>query len=147
MQSKSLLVFPTSRAIRNYVTHDSSNRLLTPLLSIDDFFLKSITIGHDSFIDEEHRFLLLKEATEIKNFKALGISNHFNDFIKQSEYIFRFFNELSAENIAFDAIKKAANGDNVFSPEMTARLVQSLISPAAPPKKCSKAPAKTCCPS
>lgn len=33
-----------------------------------------------------------------------------------------------------DAIKKAANGDNVFSPEMTARLVQSLISPAAPPK-------------
>ena len=31
-----------------------------------------------------------------------------------------------------DAIKKAANGDNVFSPEMTARLVQSLIQPATP---------------
>ncbi|MDO5069395.1 response regulator [Neisseria sp. Dent CA1/247] len=31
-----------------------------------------------------------------------------------------------------DAIKKAAAGDNVFSPEMTARLVQSLIRPAAP---------------
>ena len=31
-----------------------------------------------------------------------------------------------------DAIKKAANGDNVFSPEMTARLVQSLISPNTP---------------
>ena len=30
-----------------------------------------------------------------------------------------------------DAIKKAANGDNVFSPEMTARLVQSLIQPQA----------------
>jgi RecB family exonuclease/sulfur carrier protein ThiS len=107
MQSKSLLVFPTSRAIRNHVTHDSSNRLLIPHLSIDDFFLKSITIGHCSFIDEEHRFLLLKEATDIKNFSALGISNNFNDFIKQSEYIFRFFNELSAENIAFDVIKKA----------------------------------------
>lgn len=107
MQSKSLLVFPTSRAIRNHVTHDNSNRLLIPHLSIDDFFLKSITIGHCSFIDEEHRFLLLKEATDIKNFNVLGISNNFNDFIKQSEYIFRFFNELSAENIAFDAIKKA----------------------------------------
>ncbi len=107
MQSKSLLVFPTSRAIRNYVTHDSSNRLLTPLLSIDDFFLKSITIGHCSFIDEEHRFLLLKESTHIKNFNKLGISNNFIDFIKQSEYIFRFFNELSAENIAIDSIKKA----------------------------------------
>lgn len=31
-----------------------------------------------------------------------------------------------------DAIKKAANGDNVFSPEMTARLVQSLIQPNEP---------------
>ena len=28
-----------------------------------------------------------------------------------------------------DAVKKAAAGDNVFSPEMTARLVQSLIRP------------------
>ena len=31
-----------------------------------------------------------------------------------------------------DAIKKAATGDNVFSPEMTARLVQSLIRPHNP---------------
>jgi RecB family exonuclease len=107
MQSKTLLVFPTSRAIRNYIANDSSNRLLLPLLSIDEFFLKSIDVGSYSFIDEEHRFLLLKEATQIKNFNKLGISNNFNDFIKQSEYIFRFFNELSAENIVFEAIKKA----------------------------------------
>ena len=32
-----------------------------------------------------------------------------------------------------DAIRKAAEGDNVFSPEMTARLVQSLIQPNTPP--------------
>ncbi|STZ75759.1 response regulator [Bergeriella denitrificans] len=31
-----------------------------------------------------------------------------------------------------DSIRKAVEGDNVFSPEMTSRLVQSLISPAAP---------------
>ena len=31
-----------------------------------------------------------------------------------------------------DSIRKAVDGDNVFSPEMTTRLVQSLISPAAP---------------
>lgn len=30
------------------------------------------------------------------------------------------------------SIRKAANGDNVFSPEMTAHLVQSLITPAQP---------------
>lgn len=31
-----------------------------------------------------------------------------------------------------DSIRRAVDGDNVFSPEMTSRLVQSLISPAAP---------------
>ena len=31
-----------------------------------------------------------------------------------------------------DSIRKAVDGDNVFSPEMTTRLVQSLISPSAP---------------
>lgn len=31
-----------------------------------------------------------------------------------------------------DSIRKAVDGDNVFSPEMTSRLVQSLISPATP---------------
>lgn len=31
-----------------------------------------------------------------------------------------------------DSIRKAVDGDNVFSPEMTTRLVQSLISPTSP---------------
>ena len=31
-----------------------------------------------------------------------------------------------------DGIRKAVDGDNVFSPEMTTRLVQSLISPVSP---------------
>ena len=36
-------------------------------------------------------------------------------------------------NFLVDAIRKAAEGDNVFSPEMTARLVQSLIQPNTTP--------------
>ena len=42
-------------------------------------------------------------------------------------------NNINADFL-LDSIRKAVDGDNVFSPEMTARLVQSLISPAAPPK-------------
>ncbi len=41
-----------------------------------------------------------------------------------------FLKNINADFLV-DAIKKAANGDNVFSPEMTARLVQSLIQPQA----------------
>lgn len=107
MHSNILHVFPTSRAIRTYISQDESNRLLYPLLSIDEFFFKSIDVGNLSFIDEEHQFLLLKEATQVKNFNKLGISNNFNDFLKQSEYILRFFNELNAENISIQSIKKA----------------------------------------
>ena len=35
-------------------------------------------------------------------------------------------------DVLLDSIRKAVDGDNVFSPEMTTRLVQSLISPASP---------------
>ena len=38
-----------------------------------------------------------------------------------------------------NAIAKAANGDSVFSPEMTAHLVQSLISPAVQEEKPAEA--------
>lgn len=107
MPSKHLLVFPTSRAIRAYVNNFNENRLLPTLLSIDELFFKSITVGNRQFIDEEHQFLFLKESTNIKNFSKLGISNNFNDFIKQSNYIFRFFSELSAEKVSIETIQSA----------------------------------------
>ena len=40
-------------------------------------------------------------------------------------------NNINADFL-LDSIRKAVDGDNVFSPEMTTRLVQSLISPASP---------------
>ncbi len=107
MQYKKLFVFPTSRAIRNFISQDNSNRLLHPTLTIDDLIFKSINIGNLNYIDEERRFLFLKESTNVKEFEKLGILNNFNDFINQSEYIFRFFGELSAENIEFSSIQKA----------------------------------------
>ena len=36
------------------------------------------------------------------------------------------------QTVLIDAVKKAYHGDNIFSPEMTARLVQSLIRPHQP---------------
>lgn len=105
MQSKKLLVFPTSRAIRSYISKNDTNRFLPYLITIGDFFKKSIHVQNLKLIDDEHRFLLLKESTNIKNFSKLGISNTFNDFMKQSEYIFRFFNEISAEKVAIEDIQ------------------------------------------
>ena len=47
-------------------------------------------------------------------------------------------------NFLIDAIGKAANGDNVFSPEMMACMVQSLIRPAQPATPSLRANSKCC---
>ena len=63
---KKLLVFPTSRAIRDYINSiKGENRLLPFLLTIDEFFKKSIIFDNLKYCEEEQRVLFLNEA--IKN--------------------------------------------------------------------------------
>jgi len=105
-QSKKLIVFPTSRAIRESIKERSNENLLLPShLTIDEFFKKSISISNKKFIDEEQRFLYLKDASDINRLKKLGISNNFTTFLKQSDYLFRFFGELASENVSIDNIE------------------------------------------
>jgi len=106
LTNKKLLVFPTSRAIRDFIKKEkNSNKLLPSFLTIDEFLKKSISIFDKRFIDEEERFLFLKEASNIKLLDKLGISNNFTSFLKQSDYLFRFFGELSSEKISINDIK------------------------------------------
>jgi len=102
-----LLVFPTSRSIREYINNISSDVLLPTILTIDEFFSKSISVDGYTFIDEDQRFLYLKEAIKIKNFSRLGLSSNFSEFLKQSDYIFRFFGELAHEMVNIQTLKEA----------------------------------------
>ena len=53
-----LLVFPTSRSIRSYISKQKENNSLLPsILTIDEFFKKSIVLRNKKYIDEEQRFL------------------------------------------------------------------------------------------
>lgn len=106
MQSKQkLIVFPTSRAIREYIQHEKQQNTLLPFcLTIDDFFKKSFTYSHKKLIDEEQKLLFLKESINFDDFKKLGISSKFTHFLKQSDYIFRFFSEVSSEKIDIESI-------------------------------------------
>jgi inactivated superfamily I helicase len=58
MQSKSkLLVFPTSRSIREYIDlQKESNILLPSILTMDQLFKKSLIFKNKKNIDEEERF-------------------------------------------------------------------------------------------
>lgn len=98
MQSKKLLVFPTSRSLREYLESlKDTNQILPKIITIGDFFQKAINIGSYKFCDSELRTLYLNQAILNVDFKSLGLSSDFNSFLKQSEYIFRFFDELSSE--------------------------------------------------
>jgi len=97
---KKLLVFPTSRAIRSYIQDEKgSNKLLPFTLTIDEFLKKSIVLSNKKYIEEEQRFLFLKEAIKNVNIAKLGISDNFTKFLKQNDYIYRFLLELASEKV------------------------------------------------
>ncbi len=103
--NKKLVIYPTSRSIREYInTQKSLNTLLPKILTIDEFLKKSINLNDKKYIDEEERFLYLTQAVKSVNLNALGISSNFIQFIKQSEYIYRFFLELASENVSIDEL-------------------------------------------
>ena len=102
--NKKLLVFPTSRAIREYLKNiKDENTLLPTFLTIDEFLKKTLYFDDKQLIDEEQRFLYLKEACNIKELETLGFSNEFSFFFKQSDYLFRFFGEIASEQIDIDS--------------------------------------------
>jgi inactivated superfamily I helicase/RecB family exonuclease len=108
MQFKqTLLVFPTSRSIRSYISlNKDTNSLLPSILTIDELFKKAIILKNKKYIDEEQRFLYLKESIKNTNIEKLGISDNFSTFLKQNDYIYRFFLELSSEKVSIEDIKK-----------------------------------------
>lgn len=109
---KKLLVFPTSRAIRDYISKQkSSNTLLPFILTIDEFLKKSISLSNLKYCEEEHRVLFLNEAIKNIDIKKLGISDNFTKFLKQSDYIYRFFLELASEKVEIEEIQNVDTYD------------------------------------
>ena len=110
-----LLVFPTSRSIRSYIALEKQNNLLLPVtLTIDEFFKKSIVLENKKYIDEEQRFLFLKESIKNIDISKLGISDNFTKFLKQNDYIYRFFLELASEKIELENIKNVDTYDYYY---------------------------------
>jgi hypothetical protein len=105
--NKKLLVFPTSRSIREYLKNlKNSNTLLPTCLTINEFLNKSLYLEDKIFIDEEQRFLYLKEAANIEELSRLGFSNEFRFFMNQSEFLFRFFGEIASEHVDIETISQ-----------------------------------------
>jgi len=91
-------IFPTHRAVRSfYASFSSQDTFLPKAMSIAEFFKKALIVEGKVQAEEEMRLLLMQQAVAFDAFETLNIPQHFMAFVKNASYVFRFFEELSAE--------------------------------------------------
>lgn len=103
---QSLAIFPTSRAIRNALDGCSEGFLPT-FMGMSDFLDRVILTENVIIPDNDLRLLGLYEASDFSSFLSLHIERNFFTFIQNSQYIFRFFEELSGEMVDIAALENA----------------------------------------
>ena len=92
------IVLPSARALRHEQLLQESQTLFLPdYITMSDFIAKLSLVKGYTYLDEDGRTLLLLEASDFQAFAALQIERNFFTFTKNSAYIFKFFEELSAE--------------------------------------------------
>ena len=101
-------IFPTSRAQREfYSSFLDTNQLLPKAMSISELISNSTVVAEKSMADADTRVLIMQEASDFETFKDLKIDREFLSFIKNSTYLFRFFEELAIENVPIDDLELA----------------------------------------
>ena len=91
-------VLPSARAIRHEQLQIQSDTLFLPnYITMSEFISKLCIVENYKKLDDDSRVLLLLEASNFKEFQSLQIERNFFTFTKNSSYIFKFFEELSAE--------------------------------------------------
>ena len=100
---KTLHIYPTSRAIRNERENQKNeNALLPTLMRIDEFENRAVLLPDLAMVDALQRTLFLQEAANFDAFDSLKINRELVRFFTKSDAIFKFFEELSHEEVTFD---------------------------------------------
>jgi len=103
-----LEVFATSRAVRSfYDTFSDATTLLPKAITIAELEQKAVLVPRLCLVDEDMRVLLMQEASRFTQFELLHIEREFFTFLKNSTYLFRFFEELSHEKVALETLMQA----------------------------------------
>ena len=103
--NKKTIVLPSARAIRHEQFQIESQTLFLPnFITMSEFISKLCVVENFKILDDDSRVLLLLEASNFKEFESLQIERNFFTFTKNSSYIFKFFEELSAELYNMDEL-------------------------------------------
>ncbi|WP_294960803.1 PD-(D/E)XK nuclease family protein [Sulfurimonas sp.] len=96
--NETTIILPSARAIRHEQLKIEHSTLFLPnYLTMSEFISKLCIVKDFKMTDEDSRVLLLLEASDFNSFDSLQIQRNFFTFTKNSSYIFKFFEELSAE--------------------------------------------------
>jgi inactivated superfamily I helicase/RecB family exonuclease len=103
-----LHIYPTSRVLRTISsTHKEQNVLLPAFMRMDEFEQRAILVKNRIQIDPLQRILLLREAAKFEAFDTLNVNLDLVRFFTKSDVIFKFFEELAAENVNFETLAEA----------------------------------------
>ena len=103
-----LHIYPTSRALRTVSTqHKKLNGFLPTLMRMDEFEQRAILLENTMQIDPLQRILLLREAAKFEAFEDLKVDISLVRFFTKSDALFKFFEELAAEQIDFMTLAQA----------------------------------------
>lgn len=103
---RTCVVFPTSRAIRNAL-EGCEEGFLPTFMGMSDFLDRAVLTESVIIPDDDLRLLGLHKASDFSSFASLQIERNFFTFIQNSQYIFRFFEELSGEMVDISALENA----------------------------------------
>lgn len=102
--NRECIVYPTSRCIREYLS-ESVESFLPHTMTMGEFLSRVYVAVGKIIPDEDLRLLAMHEASDFSAFAALNIERNFFSFIQNSEYLFRFFEELSSEQVSVETLQ------------------------------------------
>lgn len=98
------IVYPTARCIREAVA-ESTVSFLPQRMTMGEFLSRAYVAEGKIIPDDDLRLLAMHEASDFSGFSALNIERNFFSFIQNSEYLFRFFEELSSEQVSLETLQ------------------------------------------
>lgn len=95
-----LFVLPTSRAKREFAK--KSVGCLHKTLTIQELEERAVYLDDGVFVDDTLRLLLLRKASDFKEYEQLNIDREFLVFLEHAPFFLKFYDELFSEKVSLD---------------------------------------------
>lgn len=105
---KNLLVFTTSRKVREFYANLSDSLVINEAITLENFLSKVVYVENLAMANEYQSFVIMQKASQkVANLTdKLGINPNFLVFLKNKEYLFGFYKELKRERVCISKLNQ-----------------------------------------